>query len=61
MTQYWISPSGQLFMIVDYSHTADFVEEDPNPKFSFIKFRWVPNGTHGDIPSVSNQIYYDLS
>lgn len=50
MTQYWISPSGQLFMI-DYSHTADFVE-DPNPKFSFIKFRWVPNGTHGRVSPV---------
>lgn len=52
MTQYWISPSGQLFMI-DYSHTADFVEDpNPNPKFSFIKFRWVPNGAHGRVSPI---------
>jgi len=25
MSQYWISPDGQLYLI-DYSHTADFVE-----------------------------------
>lgn len=52
MTQYWISPSGQLFMI-DYSHTADFVEDpNPNPKFSFMKFHWVPNGEHGRVSPI---------
>ena len=25
MTQYWLSPDGQLYLI-DYSHTADFVQ-----------------------------------
>ena len=52
MTQYWISPSGQLFMI-DYSHTADFVEDpNPNPKFPFMKFHWVPNGAHGRVSPI---------
>ena len=39
MSQYWISPDGQLYLI-DYSNTADFVE---------LKFRWIPNGTHGKV------------
>jgi len=53
MSQYWISPDGQLYL-VDYSHTADFVElkegdEGYSDKMAFLNFRWVPNGTHGKV------------
>jgi len=53
MSQYWISPDGQLYLI-DYSHTADFVElkegdEGYSDKIAFLNFRWVPNGTHGKV------------
>jgi len=53
MSQYWISPDGQLYLI-DYSHTADFVElkegdEGYSDKMALLNFRWVPNGTHGKV------------
>jgi len=53
MSQYWISPDGQLYLI-DYSHTADFVElkegdEGYSDKMAFLNFQWVPNGTHGKV------------
>ena len=53
MSQYWISPDGQLYLI-DYSHTADFVElkegdDGYDDKLAFLNFRWVPNGTHGKV------------
>ena len=50
MSQYWISPDGQLYLI-DYSHTADFVElqEGDESEKKFFNFRWIPNGTHGKV------------
>lgn len=53
MSQYWLSPDGQLYLI-DYSHTADFVElkegdEGYSEKYSWSNFRWIPNGTHGRV------------
>jgi len=53
MSQYWISPDGQLYLI-DYSHTADFVElkegdEGYNDKSAIFNFKWIPNGTHGKV------------
>jgi hypothetical protein len=53
MSQYWISPDGQLYLI-DYSHTADFVElkegdDGYNDKLALLNFRWIPNGTHGKV------------
>ena len=53
LSQYWISPEGQLYLI-DYSHTADFVElqegdEGYDKKRGFLNFRWIPNGTHGKV------------
>jgi len=53
MSQYWISPEGQLYLI-DYSHTADFVElqegdEGYEPEKKIFNFRWIPNGTHGRV------------
>jgi len=53
MSQYWISPAGQLYLI-DYSHTADFVglkedDEGYNDKKTFLNFKWIPNGTHGKV------------
>jgi len=53
MSQYWISPEGQLYLI-DYSHTADFVKiekDDPeyNEERCWLNFKWVPNGTHGKV------------
>jgi len=53
MSQFWISPDGQLYLI-DYSHTADFVElqegdDGCNDKLVFLNFQWIPNGTHGKV------------
>jgi len=53
MSQYWISPDGQLYLI-DYSHTADFVElkegdEGYEDKLAIFNFKWIPNGTHGKV------------
>ena len=53
MSDYWLSPSGQLY-IIDYSHTADFVElkegdEGYNAEMSLFNFQWIPNGTHGKV------------
>lgn len=53
MTQYWLSPDGQLYWI-DYSETADFVElkegdEGYTEKNSWTNFQWIPNGTRGRV------------
>jgi len=52
MSQYWLSPSGQLYLI-DYSHTADFVElkegDEGYSEMALLNFRWIPNGTHGKV------------
>ncbi len=53
MSQFWINPDGQLCLI-DYSHTADFVElkegdEGYDDKREWSNFQWVPNGTHGKV------------
>ena len=53
MSQYWLSPDGQLYLI-DYSHTADFVElkegdEGYTEKYSWTNFKWIPNGKHGRV------------
>jgi hypothetical protein len=53
MTQYWIAPDGQLY-IIDYTQTADFVElkegdDGYNDKLALLNFRWIPNGTHGKV------------
>lgn len=52
MSQYWISPDGQLYLI-DYSHTADFVElkegDDGYSEVGLFNFQWIPNGTHGKV------------
>ena len=54
MTQYWLSPDGQLYWI-DYSHTADFVELKEGDegyeggRLAFLNFKWIPNGIHGKV------------
>lgn len=54
MTQYWLSPDGQLYWI-DYSHTADFVELKEGDEgyhtgtLALLNFQWIPNGTHGKV------------
>ena len=54
MTQYWLSPDGQLYRI-DYSETADFVELKEGDegyqegKLALLNFQWIPNGTHGRV------------
>ena len=52
MSQYWISPDGQLYLI-DYSHTADFVElkegDEGYHEVALFNFRWIPNGNHGKV------------
>ena len=55
MTQYWLSPDGQLYLI-DYSHTADFVQLKEGDegfhrewKLHFLNFQWIPNGKHGRV------------
>ena len=58
MTQYWLSPDGQLYLI-DYSHTADFVELKEGDegyqegRLSMLNFRWIPNGEHGKVKPTS--------
>lgn len=53
MTQYWISPVGQLY-VIDYSYTADF-EKNPNRNrdYPLLTWRWVPNGNHGKVSPMS--------
>jgi len=52
MSDYWLSPSGELY-IIDYGHTADFVElkegDEGYSEKGFLNFRWVPNGIHGKV------------
>ena len=54
MTQYWLSPDGQLYWI-DYSETADFVELKEGDegyqegRLALLNFKWIPNGTHGRV------------
>lgn len=54
MSQYWISPDGILYLI-DYSHTADFVELKEGDKGysdklgGLLNFQWIPNGTRGKV------------
>lgn len=52
MSDYWLSPSGELY-IIDYAHTADFVElkegDEGYSEKGFLNFRWVPNGSHGKV------------
>ena len=52
MSQYWLSPSGQLHLI-DYSHTADFVElkegDEGYSEVGLFNLQWIPNGTHGKV------------
>ncbi len=53
MDHFWISPDGVLYLI-DYHGTSDLEKIDENDpeyseKFSFLNFRWVPNGNHGKV------------
>lgn len=53
MSHYWLDPAGYLY-IIDYSHTADFVELYPgdegyNEDRKFLNFQWQPNGTKGKV------------
>ena len=53
MSHYWLDPHGYLYLI-DYSHTADFVEikeddEDYNDTHKWCNFKWVSNGNHGKV------------
>lgn len=53
MSHYWLDPAGYLY-IIDYSHTADFVEigeddERYNSERKFLNFIWEPNGTRGKV------------
>jgi len=64
MSQYWISPEGQLYLI-DYSHTADFVElkegdDGYNEKRLWTNFKWIPNGNHGRVRPCSITKYITI-
>jgi len=53
MSNYWISPSGQLYLI-DYAHTADMKIYEPgdpeyNEERAWLNFEWIPNGNHGKV------------
>ena len=53
MSHYWLDPRGYLY-IIDYSHTADFVEIkegeiEYNSNRLWCNFKWVPNGNRGKI------------
>lgn len=64
MTQYWLSPDGQLYLI-DYSHTADFVElkegdEVYTEKNSWTNFQWIRNGERGKVRPYSLTKYITI-
>ena len=64
MSQYWIDPDGRLCLI-DYSHTADFVEykegdEGYNEKCLWANFQWVPNGLHGKVKAWGITKYIEI-
>ena len=53
MSQYWIDPSGRLY-VMTYSGTHDFhiIEEgdpDYNKDLKLLNFKWIPTGTHGKV------------
>ena len=53
MSQYWISPDGQLYLI-DYSRTTDLVllkegDDGYDYETELFNLRWTPNGTHGRV------------
>ena len=53
MSHFWLDPQGYLY-VIDYSHTADFVEikegeREYNSNRLWRNFKWVPNGTRGKI------------
>lgn len=53
MSQYWIDKAGHLYLI-DYSHTADFVElkegdEGYSETHKWCNFQWIANGIHGKV------------
>lgn len=56
MTDYWISPAGQLFEI-NYEGTSTFEvigEDDPRYDHDrvFLNYEWIPTGNHGKIKPV---------
>jgi len=50
MSEYWISPEGQLFEI-DYSGTQDFVLTE-NDTTIIPRIKYIPNGNHGKVRPV---------
>lgn len=48
MSEYWISPAGELFQIDDCD-AADFVEVDDESLPPWARFQWIPNGNHGKV------------
>lgn len=50
MSEYWISPTGQLFEI-DYSGTQDFVITENDTSIRSL-FKTKPNGNHGKVHPV---------
>lgn len=56
MSQYWIDPNGQLYLI-NYSNTSDFIvlgkgDEGYDDNLPWRNFKWVPNGEHGRVSPV---------
>jgi len=55
MSNYWIDPSGQLFLI-DYRDTQDLIEKPApildSPKWWNFPFKYQPNGNHGKVSPV---------
>jgi hypothetical protein len=48
LSEYWISPAGELFEIDDCI-TADFIEVDDDTLPPWARFQWIPNGNHGKV------------
>lgn len=48
LSEYWISPAGELFEIDDCI-TADFIEVDDETLPPWARFQWIPNGNHGKV------------
>jgi hypothetical protein len=51
LSEYWISPAGELFEIHDCI-TADFIEVDDETLPPWARFQWIPNGNHGKVQPV---------
>jgi hypothetical protein len=63
MSHYWLAPHGYLY-IIDYSHTADFVElkegDEGYSERGYLNFKWKPNGNKGKVSPLMITKYVEV-